>query len=135
MVYSSLEAPDHRRLYLYIIIYNYFLPPPRRCCHVKSDNTLTIIQYSPLNPYTLHPLLHFQYLLRFYSLSQPHHLTASHPSPGDNHRSTEERSEHRAQQNGSVKLKGKKVKSSIARSFPVENLLPQNVGSIINYLQ
>ena len=29
----------------------------------------------------------------------------------------------------------KKVKSSMARSFPVENLLPQNVGSIINYLQ
>ena len=28
-----------------------------------------------------------------------------------------------------------KVKSSIARSLPVENLLPQNVGSIINYLQ
>ena len=29
--------------------------------------------------------------------------------------------------------KCKKVKSSMARSLPVENLLPQNVGSIINY--
>ena len=29
----------------------------------------------------------------------------------------------------------KKVKSSMANSLPVENLLPQNVGSIINYLQ
>ena len=29
----------------------------------------------------------------------------------------------------------KKAKSSMARSLPVENLLPQNVGSIINYLQ
>ena len=29
----------------------------------------------------------------------------------------------------------KKVKSSMARSLPVENLLPQIVGSIINYLQ
>ena len=29
----------------------------------------------------------------------------------------------------------KKVKSSIARSLPVYNLLPQNAGSIINYLQ
>ena len=29
----------------------------------------------------------------------------------------------------------KKVKSAMARSLPVENLLPQNVGSIINYLQ
>ena len=28
-----------------------------------------------------------------------------------------------------------KIKSSMARSLPVENLLPQNVGSIINYLQ
>ena len=35
-----------------------------------------------------------------------------------------------------LKSKGKdKVKSSMARSLPVENLLPQNVGSIINYLQ
>ena len=32
-------------------------------------------------------------------------------------------------------LRVKKVKSSMARSLPVENLLPQNVGSIINYLQ
>ena len=31
--------------------------------------------------------------------------------------------------------KGKNVKSSMAKSLPVENLLPQNVGSIINYLQ
>ena len=31
--------------------------------------------------------------------------------------------------------KVKKVKSSMAKSLPVENLLPQNVGSIINYLQ
>ena len=29
----------------------------------------------------------------------------------------------------------KNVKSSMARSPPVEYLLPQNVGSIINYLQ
>ena len=28
-----------------------------------------------------------------------------------------------------------KLKSSMARSLPVENLLLQNVGSIINYLQ
>ena len=28
-----------------------------------------------------------------------------------------------------------KVKFSMAKSLPVENLLPQNVGSIINYLQ
>ena len=28
-----------------------------------------------------------------------------------------------------------KVKSSMAKSLPVENLLTQNVGSIINYLQ
>ena len=28
-----------------------------------------------------------------------------------------------------------KVKSYMAESFPVENLVPQNVGSIINYFQ
>ena len=32
-------------------------------------------------------------------------------------------------------IKKVKVKSSMARSLPVENLLPQNVGSIVNYLQ
>ena len=32
-------------------------------------------------------------------------------------------------------LEAVKVMSSMARSLPVENLLPQNVGSIINYLQ
>ena len=32
-------------------------------------------------------------------------------------------------------IKKIKVKSSMARSLPVENLVPQNVGSIINYLQ
>ena len=31
--------------------------------------------------------------------------------------------------------KSKKVKSSMARSLPLENLLPQNIESIINYLQ
>ena len=35
----------------------------------------------------------------------------------------------------SVGPKGKMVKSSMAKSLPVENLVPQNVGSIINYLQ
>ena len=34
-----------------------------------------------------------------YSLSQPHHVTASHPSPGDNHQSTGGRpNEHRDKQ-------------------------------------
>ena len=32
-------------------------------------------------------------------------------------------------------LKVKKVKSSMARSLPMENLLPQNVGSFINNVQ
>ena len=36
----------------------------------------------------------------------------------------------------SVGIRGSvKVKSSMARSLPVENLLPQKVGSIINYFQ
>ena len=37
-------------------------------------------------------------------------------------------------QSGNLIMKVKNVKCSIARSPPVENLLPQNVGSI-NYLQ
>ena len=36
---------------------------------------------------------------------------------------------------GTEDLDLKKVKSSMAKRLPVENLLPQNVGSIINYLQ
>ena len=32
-------------------------------------------------------------------------------------------------------IKGEKVKPPMARSLPVENLPPQNVGSIVNYLQ
>ena len=31
-------------------------------------------------------------------------------------------------------VKNVKIKSSMAKSLPVENLLPKNVGSIINYL-
>ena len=53
---------------------------------VKSDNTYNH-QHRPLCPYTWHLRLDFQYLPRFYSLSQPHHVTVSHPSPGDNHQS------------------------------------------------
>ena len=42
----------------------------------------------------------------------------------------------RKHNNGDRGMLVKKVKSSMARSLPVENLLPQyNVGSIINYLQ
>ena len=37
--------------------------------------------------------------------------------------------------NPAKKTRAKRVKSSMARSLPVENLLPQNVGSIINCLQ
>ena len=36
------------------------------------------------NPYTRHLLLDFQSLRPYYSLPQLHHVTATHPSPGDN---------------------------------------------------
>ena len=39
------------------------------------------------SPYTWHPSLDFQYLRPFYSLSQPHHVTPSLPSPCDDHQS------------------------------------------------
>ena len=76
-----------------IIIYHDFLPSPRRPSHVKSGNTHTIIQHTPLSLYTRHLRHDFQYVCHFYSLPRPHHLTASHPTPGDNHRSTGRRSE------------------------------------------
>ena len=59
-----------------IVIYHNFLPPPRRGSPVKSDNTHNR-QHTPLSPCTWH-------LRPFYSLSQPHHVTAWHPSPGHN---------------------------------------------------
>ena len=75
-----------------IIIYHDFLPTPRRGSHVKSDKTHTVIK--------IHPLAHIldAWALifsscAFYSLSQPHHVTASVPSPCDNHQSTGGRSD------------------------------------------
>ena len=52
---------------------------------------------------------------------------------------TERKTEYSKQQNSSAVLQQNslkvKVKSSMPRSLQVENLLPQNVGSIINYFQ
>ena len=50
-------------------------------------------QDTPISPYTLQLSLDFQKLRHFYSLSQPHHLTASLPSPCDNHQNMGGRSE------------------------------------------
>ena len=50
-------------------------------------------QDTPLSPYTWRLSLDFQSLHPFYSLSQPHHATASLPSPCDNHQSMGGRSE------------------------------------------
>ena len=50
-------------------------------------------QDTPLSPYTWHLNLDFQYLRPFYSLCQPHHVTASLHSPCDNHQNTGGRSE------------------------------------------
>ena len=61
----------------------------------------------------IHPLAHlldtcaliFSLMNPFYSLSQPHHVTASHLSPGDNRRSMGGWSERtQGQQNGRQKL-------------------------------
>ena len=50
-------------------------------------------QDTPLSRHTCHLSLDFLYLRPFYSLSQPHHVTASLPSPCDNYQSTGGRSE------------------------------------------
>ena len=90
----------------YKIIYPDFLPPPRRGSHVKSDNTRSIIQHTPLSPYTWHLSHDFQFVVSsVYRVSQQHRVMASHPSPGDNHRSMGGRSERaRPSKNGRVKL-------------------------------
>ena len=64
--------------------------------HVKSDNTHTqSFTYTPLHIYLTAWLayIHFQQLSSIYSLPKPHHVPASHPSPGDNRQSTGEKSE------------------------------------------
>ena len=63
------------------------------CSHVKSDYAHTIIKHTPLSPYTRNLRFGFQQLRPFYILPQPHHVTASHPSPGNNHQSTGGQSE------------------------------------------
>ena len=57
--------------------------------HVKSDYAHTLTQHTPLSSYTRGVCsythrLDFQQLRPFNSLPQPHHVTASHPSSGDN---------------------------------------------------
>ena len=80
-------------IFIIILTYNHFLPPPRRSSHVESDNTHTIINIHPLAHLLDICSLIFSSLRPFYSLSQPHHITAYHPSPGDNNQSTGGRSE------------------------------------------
>ena len=59
------------------------------------------IQITHTHTIKIHPLAHildtcsliFSSCAHFYSISQPRHVTASHPSPDDNHQSTGGRSE------------------------------------------
>ena len=81
------------QLYI-IIIYDVFLPPP--IGGVVISNQITHTQSS--NKHHLARILDtcaliFSCLCPFYRLSQPHHVTASHSSPGHNHQSTRGRSE------------------------------------------
>ena len=75
-----------------IIIYHDFLYTPRNGSHVKSDNIQRLAHTLDIFA------LIFNSCAFFYSLSQPHHVTASHHSPGDNYQSTGGRPEHRAKQ-------------------------------------
>ena len=62
--------------------------------HFKSDNTHTITDKHALAHIldTCAVRFDFQLLRPFYSLSQPHHVTASNPFPGDSYHSTGGRS-------------------------------------------
>ena len=57
------SAPPHRSLPNIDKIYHDFLPPPWRGNHVKSDNTHTIIQHTPLSSYTWHLRLDLLYII------------------------------------------------------------------------
>ena len=93
-------------LLLLIILYD-ILTPSRRGSHVWSGYAHTIIQHTNLRPYT-------------YTLSGRTGSALDWHTHG-----------HMFE----PQLLKVKVKSSMARSLPVENLLPQKLGSIINYLQ
>ena len=54
---------------------------------VKSDNTRTIIKKTLAHILDTYPLILSSCAL--FVVSQPHHVTASHPSPDDNHRARE----------------------------------------------
>ena len=66
-----------------ITICHELLPPSRRDSLVKSDYACTIVQHTPLSPYTRHPCLDSVVAHIFTVYSQPHHVTASNPSLGD----------------------------------------------------
>ena len=66
-----------------------FSPPPIRGSHVKSDNTPIIIHIHPLAHILDTCTLIFSIcaLFTIYVQFIQHYVTASHPSPGDNHQS------------------------------------------------
>ena len=64
-------------------MYNDFLLPSRRGGH-GIYLKLPLWIWTPLSLYTNHLYLDFLLLHHFYILPQPHHVMASHPSPGDN---------------------------------------------------
>ena len=80
-----------------IIIYHDFLPPPRRARVVMTSQITHTHTHTVINIHPIAQILDSWALIfsrrRFYSLSQPHHVTASLPSSGDNHQSSEGRSE------------------------------------------
>ena len=67
---------------LVTIIYHDFLPPSKMGSHVKSDSAHTIIQNTPLSPYTKHgqkaTALWFSVVGPVLQFTQPHNPTASH---------------------------------------------------------
>ena len=69
-----------------MIIYHDILPPSRWGSHVKSDHAHTIIQHTPLSPYTRHISSIFRSygLFSVHTMVNRHHVTASNPSSGDN---------------------------------------------------
>ena len=116
-------------MWIIIIIYHDFLPPPWRGSHFKWENTHTIIKIHPLTHIPDTWALIFSSCSLFTVFPQPHHVTASLPSPCDIHQSTGGRSERTQCQakNGRVKL----IQLDMYQGSPLFLIFPTVASTVI----